>query len=156
MTCVDLRERFGRRYRVRREADRVTWFETPEAERVWLLEIPCRYGVAYPRGGDLLAAVVTGRYARQQVAALPCIRSRRGDAELVVTFHVDDAEPVLTILRPWLRRQVSAAERERLAALSRSHGAAGLARAHQRRREGRIALSKSGRRAVESTQAAEL
>jgi len=124
--CIDLYERFGTRYRLRREADGVTWFETAEAERVWLLELPCRYGVVYPHGGDLLAAVVTGRDARRQVAALPCVLSRRGDTELVVTFHVDDAEAVLAVLKPYRRRQVTSEERERLCAMgcgTRFHGA---------------------------------
>jgi hypothetical protein len=125
-TCIDLRERFGTRYRVRQEADGVTWYETPESERVWLLELPCRYGVVYPHGGEMLAAVVTGRYARQQVAALPCIVSRRGDEELVVTFHVNDTEAVLAIMKPRRRRQVSPEQREQLRAIGRGtrfHGA---------------------------------
>lgn len=117
LTCVDLRERFGTRYRARKEADGATWYDTPEAERVWLLELPCRYGFVYPHGAEMLAAVVTGRYARQQVAALPCIVSRRGDEELVVTFRVDDAETVLAILKPRRRRQVSPEQREQLRAM---------------------------------------
>src|ERR1700686_2649258 len=58
-TCVDLKARFGERYRIRKEADGVTWYATPETERLWLLELRCRYGVVYPHGGDLLGAVVT-------------------------------------------------------------------------------------------------
>jgi len=74
--CIDLRGRFWTRYPIRREADGAAWYETPESERVWLLELPCRYGVVYPQGGDLLAAVVTGRLMRQRVASRPCILSR--------------------------------------------------------------------------------
>ena len=122
-TCVDLAARFGDRYRLRREADGVTWYATPEPERAWLLELPCKYGVVYPHGGEILAAVVTGRYARQQVAALACLCSRRGDTELVVTFHVDDAEQVLAILKPRRRRRLSPEQRarsvERLARINR-------------------------------------
>jgi len=124
-TCVDLAARFGARYRLREEAAGVTWVETPEDERIWLWELPCRYGVVYPYGGDLLAAVATGR-VRQRVGRLPCIRSRRGDEELVVTFPVDDAEAVLTLLRPYRRRQVSAAERERLRAMGAETRFAGV------------------------------
>lgn len=115
-TCLDLRARFGDRFKIRKEANGATWHETPEAERVWLLELPCMYGVVYPQGGDILAAVVTGRYARQEVAALPCLRSRRGDVELVVTFHVDDAETVLAILQPRRRRRLSPEQRARTTA----------------------------------------
>jgi hypothetical protein len=53
--CIDLRERFGTRYRVRKEADGATWYDTPEPERVWLFEVPCRSGVVYPHGGEILA-----------------------------------------------------------------------------------------------------
>jgi hypothetical protein len=58
---------------------------------MWLLELPCRYGVVYPHGGELLAAAITSRRMGHRVAALPYIRSSRGDEERVVTFYVDDA-----------------------------------------------------------------
>jgi hypothetical protein len=53
---VDLRARFGDRFRVRVEADAATLSAWPEAERVWLLEIRCWYGIVYPFGGEILAA----------------------------------------------------------------------------------------------------
>ena len=112
--CVDLRAVFGDRFKIRKEADGETWGATPEAERVWLWELPCRFGIVYPQGGDVLAATVTGTYARQKVRELPCLRSRRGDVELVVTFHVDDAEMVLSILKPRLRRRLSPEQRARI------------------------------------------
>ena len=34
-TCLDLRALYGDRFKLRREADGVTWGATPEAERVW-------------------------------------------------------------------------------------------------------------------------
>jgi hypothetical protein len=140
--CVDLQALYGTRLKLRREADGVTWSTTPEPERIWLLEIPCKHGVVYPTGGDGLAAVVTGRRIGHQIAALPGIRSSRGDIERVVTFGIDDAEPVLALLKPHRRRQISPGERERLVALGRLHGAVGLARAHQQRRHGHSDLSK--------------
>jgi hypothetical protein len=116
MMCVDLQERFGRRYRVRREADGATWFETPESERTWLLEIPCRYGVVYPHGDDLLAAAVTSRRVGVRVRRLPCVLSMRGDEELLVTFDVDDAEQVLALLKPYRAHVMTEARRRALAA----------------------------------------
>jgi len=86
---------------------------------------PCKHGLVYPYGGDVLAAVVTGRQ-RHKVRRLPFLFSRRGDVELVVTFHVDDAEAVLALLRPYRRRQISAAERERLRAMSAETRVAGV------------------------------
>mgnify|MGYP001461173290 CR=1 FL=1 len=120
-TCIDLRERFGTRYRVRKEADGATWHETPEAERPWLLELPCRFGVIYPHGGEILAATVTSRRIGHRVAALPCIRSSRGDTERVVTFHVDDAEAVFALMKPYRVYAMTEARRSALdAARARS------------------------------------
>jgi hypothetical protein len=115
-TCVDLHAIFGARYRIRREADGVTWYATLESERVWLLEIPCRYGIVYPQGGDILAATITSRIMGRRVAALPGILSSRGDLERVVAFCVDDAEAVLAIMQPRLRRRLSPAQRARTTA----------------------------------------
>ena len=143
-TCVDLRERFGTLYRVRKEADGATWYETAESERVWLLEVPCRHGVVYPHGGEILAAVVTGRYARQQVADLACIRSRRGDAELVVTFHVDDAEAVFALLKPRRQRRVSPEQRERLKAMMRDPRFASRKRARREHESDAVAENVQG------------
>jgi hypothetical protein len=123
--CVDLQALYGTRLKLRREADGVTWSTTPEPERIWLLEIPCKHGVVYPTGGNVLAAVVTGRRIGHQIAALPGIRSSRGDIERVVTFHIDDAEPVLALLKPHRRRQVSPEEQARLAAIGERHRFAG-------------------------------
>ena len=114
--CVDLRAVFGDRFRIRKEADGETWGATPEAERVWLLELPCKYGVVYPQGGDILAATITSRRIGNMVAALPCIRTSRGDIERVVTFRVDDAEPVLALLRPYRAHVMTEARRLALAA----------------------------------------
>jgi hypothetical protein len=119
-TCIDLRTLYGARYKLRKEADGATWGATPEAERVWLLELACKYGVVYPQGGEILASTITSRIMGRRVAALPCIRSSRGDIERVVTFHVDDADQVLAIMQPRRRRHVSPEERERLAAMGRA------------------------------------
>jgi hypothetical protein len=115
-TCVDLEALFGDQYRLRKEADGVTWFETPEHERPWLLELACRYGIVYPHGGDVLAVTVTSRRIGRQVSTLPCIVSRRGEVELVVTFHVGDAEQVLALLRPYRAHVMTEARRQALAA----------------------------------------
>ncbi len=40
-SCVDLAAVIGTRDRLRKEADGASWFETPEDERPWLLELAC-------------------------------------------------------------------------------------------------------------------
>ena len=120
-SCVDLQAAYGSRFKIRKEADGITWNETPERERVWLLELPCKHGVIHPQGDDILAATITSRKIGKMVAALPCIRTSRGDVERVVTFHVDDADAVLELLRPSRRRQISPEERDRLVAIGQHH-----------------------------------
>ena len=114
--CIDLQAVFGSRFKLRREAGGVTWTETPERERVWLWEVPCRYGIVYPQGGEILAATITSRIMGRRVAALPGMLSSRGDVERVVKFHVDDAEAVLAILKPKPVYRMSEAQRLQLAA----------------------------------------
>ncbi len=113
-TCINLQERFGRRCRVSWEADGATRFQWPEADRPWLMEIRCHRGVVYPVGGDILAAVGRGPRTCARLRALPGLLTVRGDLEPVVTFPADQAEAVLSVLKPYRRRQVSAGERERL------------------------------------------
>lgn len=116
-SCINLAERFGRRYRVSWEADGATKPQWPREDWPWLMEIRCRYGVIYPEGGEILQAMTDRPRLGAKLRALPCVLSTRGDLETVVTFHVDDAPAVFRLLKPYRRRQVSGAERERLAAV---------------------------------------
>jgi hypothetical protein len=122
MTYVNLQERFGHRYRVGWEANGATKGQWPREDWPWLMEIPCRYGLIYPKGGEILQAMTGRPNIRAELRALPVILSSRGDLETVVTFRVDDAEQVFALLKPYRRRQVSDAERDRLRALSARHG----------------------------------
>ena len=131
-TCIDLKARFGTRYRLRKEGDGLTWHDTAPEERHWLWEIPCKYGVVSPWGGEMLSAAITNARVANVVAALPCIthgrlrgaadRCTTGD-ERVVRFHVDDAETILAILRPKKRRVLTAEQKATLVARLRSGGA---------------------------------
>lgn len=96
--CINLQDRFGRRYRVSWEADGATRYHWPEVYRPWLLEIRCRYGLIYPFGAEILQAMTDRPRFGAKLRALPCIQSARGDAETVVTFHVDRAAAVFEVL----------------------------------------------------------
>lgn len=124
MTCIDLHERFGRRYRVSWEADGATKELWPKDEWPWLMEIRCRYGVVSPKGGDVLQAMTPRRRVGAKLRALPwCVVAiARGEEETIVTFHVDDAATVFKLIRPYRRRRLSETERRRLAALSARFG----------------------------------
>src|SRR5262249_48881601 len=110
-TCIDLQARFGRRFRVRVEADGATKSQWPREEWPWLMEIPCRRGRIYPKGGEILQAVSDRPSIRKQLRGLSCVLSVRGDLEVVVTFHVEDAEQVFALLKPYRRRRLSEAQR---------------------------------------------
>jgi hypothetical protein len=118
MTCVNLQERFGQRYRVGWEADGSTRAQWPREEWPWLMELRCHHGKVYPWGGDLLEAVTDGSNIGAQLRRLPFVLATRGHEETVIRFHVDHLPEVLAVLKPYRRRQLSEAEKERLRAMA--------------------------------------
>ena len=55
-TCIDLRERFGQKYRI-------GFDEAVETKNdPWMMTIHCRWGTIYPHGAELLALVATGAW----------------------------------------------------------------------------------------------
>jgi hypothetical protein len=121
-TCINLQERFGKRYRVSLEANGASKHQWPKEDWPWLMELRCRYGRVYPKGGEILQATTDRPRIGAQLRALPCVLTTRGDAEIVVTVPVDHAPAVVALLRPYRRRQLSDAQRERLRVLSAAHG----------------------------------
>jgi len=96
--CINLKERFGRRYKV--EYEQSYFAEYGPGARVEdpvLMIVPCKYGQLYPAGGNLLAAV----------------------------FDVADLPAVARVMRPRRRRQVSNAEKARLRAMGFRKGQQG-------------------------------
>ena len=107
-SCIDLRERFGDRYRVRYE-------DTGERRRgpaPWLAMIDCRRGHIYPHGGDQLAASTNNRGAvAKRLAALPCCRMvQDGDDGVNVVFDVTNFPTVATVMKPKRRRTLTPAQ----------------------------------------------
>ncbi len=119
--CVDLRARFGDLYKIGLEEQAMLW---PRRERVWLMQLRCKYGVVSPVGGEWLQAVADRPRVGARIRRLPFVVGARGYAEVAICFHVDHLGEVLRILQPFRRRRVGAAERERL----RRIGTAALAR----------------------------
>lgn len=115
-TCINLDAMFGRRYRISWEANDATRSQWAHEDWLWLMEIRCRYGVVYPKGGELLQAMTDCPRIGAQLRRCGVLSSC-GDSETIVTFNVTNAPAVFALLKPYRRRQVSAAERERLAAL---------------------------------------
>jgi len=124
---VNLRERFGRRFRVEyEESYHAERGADARADDPWLMIIPCRFGHIFPHGGSTLAASVDGfPKIAGRLKRLACCRVHHdGDfGELTVLFDVADFAKVARIMRPRRRRQVSPRERERLRAMGYKKGA---------------------------------
>ncbi len=126
-TCINLKERFGRRFKVgNEESYRADRGHGARAADPWLMVVPCYYGHIFPHGGNLLAASVDG-YPKLagKLRRLPCCRVHQdGDfGEVTVLFDMADFAKVARIIRPRRRRQVSPQERERLRGMGYQAGA---------------------------------
>jgi len=79
-TCIDRQELCGDRCRIGHDEAAQTWGEQSDP---CPMTIPCRRGVIYPCGGDLLAVEVDYHPAvAKQITALPGIRCvQDGDHE---------------------------------------------------------------------------
>ena len=123
--CVDLRQRFGKRFRVAHEQSyHAEHGDHGRVEDTWLLILLCQHGEICPWGGELLAACTKTRGpVANRLLSLPFVaESQDGDDGANVIFPVERFDEVATIMRPRRRRQVSEQERARLAALSARHG----------------------------------
>ena len=114
MDCVNLKERFGRQYRVVYEesyyADRG---QGAHAADPWLQIIPCRLGHIFPHGGSLLAASTNTRGATaRKLASLDFATVHQdGNDGLTVLFPVEKFAAVARLLHPRRRRQLTEAQK---------------------------------------------
>lgn len=99
--CIDLRERFGDRYRIAFEEQYRRW---PQRDWPWLARIRCRHGFVAPFGGELLQAFTGRPRIGRRLRSLPFVLHARGDHETVIRFHISDVAEVLAILQPRRRR----------------------------------------------------
>jgi hypothetical protein len=113
--CVDLQERFGKRYKV-------TYEESYQAARgtgasrgdPWLMILPCRHGHIYPHGGSTLAASTNHRGpTARKLAALDCTTVYQdGDDGVTVHFDVADFVQVAKVMKPRRRRQMTEEQKQ--------------------------------------------
>jgi hypothetical protein len=117
LACVNLRERFGRRYRVEcEESYHAQYGPNARIEDPWLQTIPCHYGHIYPHGGTTLAASVDGHpNVAGQLRQLACCRIHQdGDfGELTVIFDVADFPVVARVMKPRRRRSLRLTSEQR-------------------------------------------
>ena len=121
MECVNLKQQFGDRYKV--EFEQSYRDERPEfraQEASWLMVIPCQHGEICPWGDDTLAVCSkTAGSVAKRLKALPFVTVAQDGADGVnVVFSLEHFEEVAAIMKPRRRRQVSEAERQRLAEMS--------------------------------------
>jgi hypothetical protein len=120
---IDLRERFGGKYRI-------TWDEAREGrdESPWLMQIPCagRGVTVYPHGGSTLAVEVNNRRGvSARLAELGLTQHQDGDREKTFLLDVADFDRVAAVVRPRRRRHLSERVRDAFAA-GREAGLAAL------------------------------
>ena len=109
LPCVNLAERFGKRFKVRFEESYAA--ERPAfraVEAPWLMVIPCVGGEIYPQGGPRLAAFLRRGPRAEVLKRLACVQVKTlGDDGVTVTFDAADFDQVAAIMQPRRRRQLS-------------------------------------------------
>jgi hypothetical protein len=115
-TCINLKERFGKQYRVVCEDSYYAQYG-PRARTVdsWLMVMPCRHGHIFPHGGDLLAASTdkAGGVARRLKALAGVTVHQDGDDGATVLFPVEMFNQVAALMKPRRRRVVNLTEEQR-------------------------------------------
>jgi hypothetical protein len=118
-TCIDLR-RFSPPYRCFNELE---GRQAYERDNPWDLVLPGAAGFVAPYGGEHLLACTRHRITTAAILAkVPdALVTQDGSHGQNIRFHVRHLDAVAGILRLRRRKEVSEAERERLATLSRAH-----------------------------------
>lgn len=127
MDCIDLRERFGGRYKVRDES--WTWGGREAFPRdPWHQVILCQNGHVAPWGGTrLVACTLRSGPVAERLRRMPCCRVEQdGDDGVNASFDVRDFDRVAEVMKPRRRRRMSeelkAAAAERFRAMRESVG----------------------------------
>jgi hypothetical protein len=108
--CVNLKERFGRRFKVALdESYHAERSQYRESEAPWLMMIPCQHGHICPWGGENLAACTrTAGPIAKRLKALPFATvAQDGSDGANVVFPVDHFAQVAALMRPRKRRHLS-------------------------------------------------
>lgn len=117
MSCVNLVELFGGKYRTGFDPAYDPRHVPRKALDPWMMTIPCSRGVICPYGGDDLIAEVEDRpRIANGLRQLSCVEVfQDGDRFVAVKFHVRDFEEVSKVLRPRRKPRLTAERRAALA-----------------------------------------
>ena len=120
MDCVNLKERFGRKYRVTYEESYYAQYGPyARADDPWLQIIPCQRGHIFPWGSSTLAASTNKRGpTAKKLGNLDFATVHQdGSDGMTVLFPVERFPEVAKLMKPRRRRQMT--EEQRLAAAER-------------------------------------
>lgn len=113
--CVNLRERFGRKYKVvYGESYNAEYGPNAKVEDPWLMIIPCQHGHICPWGDELLAACTNyaGRIANR-LRKLPYVTvAQDGDDGINATFDAKHFAEIAEIMLPRKKRTLSESQRQ--------------------------------------------
>jgi hypothetical protein len=124
MKVVNLKRRFGHRYRIESEESYNSEHgEHGRAEDPWLMIIPAQHGHFYPHGGDTLGFATdrNGAVARRLRKLDFTEVLQDGDDGINIAFPVECFEEVASIVKPKRRRRLSEQHKCRLLEAGRSH-----------------------------------
>lgn len=112
--CINLREEFGDRFRISFDPVYDPKGRPRDKLDPWMMQIPCRRGVIYPYGGNLLAVEIDGHsVTRKRLRRLDGIAVHQdGDDGTTFLFDVEQFEQVAELVLPKRRRQLTEAQRE--------------------------------------------
>jgi hypothetical protein len=113
---VDLKRRFGRKYKIEHEESyHAETGSTKACNRdPCLYLIPCKHGEIFPWGDSLLAISTKRRGAiATRLENLPCTKVQQdGSDGLTLTFHEDDFPTIAEIVKPKRKPQLSNKQRQ--------------------------------------------
>jgi hypothetical protein len=117
MNCINLKELFGKRYKVvYEEAYDAEHGENAYREDRWLMIMLCQNGHICPWGGSTLAACTSkaGSIAKR-LKALPFTSvAQEGDDGANVLFDIEHFAEVAKIIKPRRRKQLSEEQKQQL------------------------------------------
>ncbi len=121
-TCINLKERFGDRFKVEYEESYFAERSKRTVEDPWLMILLCQHGHVYPHGGEILVASTDRRGSiAKRLAKLDCVTVLQDAADGInAAFHVSSFDRVAEIMRPRKARRLSPEQRARLAEAGRN------------------------------------
>ena len=102
MKCINLKERFGKKWRVKKEIKT----NSPDS---WNFVMPCKLGHICPWGGTVLAACIDKHpLIIKRVSKLPFMTlHQHGNDGANLLFDVEHFDKVIKFMKPYKRRKLS-------------------------------------------------